>query len=189
MIMELTESIESINQQLIDQFGLDTSTGQNMFRVVWSEDQFEKRLTDRTDSGIELIHPIVKLVPKYRQWVKEKFVLERLVIVPEMSIPELVGLKLSYEPIWVFKDATDNYVPPTFWGCKFIIDILYAALGKESLVKYVDEESKNPTETREKRIKSLEEELFGDESNILGRTITGEAIVVPQSYKTTQKES
>jgi hypothetical protein len=189
MIMELAEPIESINQQLLDQFGLDTSTGQIMFRVVWSEDQFEKRLTDRTDSGIELVTPVVRLVPKYRQWVKEKFVLERLVVVPEMSIPELVGLKLSYEPIWVFKDAKDNYIPPTFWACKFVIDTLYAALGKESLVKYIDEESKHPIETREKRIGKLTEELFGDESNLLGRTITGEAIVVPQSYETTQKES
>jgi hypothetical protein len=160
-----------------------------MFRVVWSEDQFEKRLTDRTDSGIELATPVVKLVPKYRQWVKEKFVLERLVIVPEMSIPELVGLKLSYEPIWVFKDTKDSYVPPTFWSCKFIVDTLYAALGKESLVKYVDEESKHPIETREKRIEKLTEELFGDESSLLGRTITGEAVAMPQSYKIAQKES
>ena len=46
-----------------------------------------------------------------------------------------------------------------------------------------------PAEMREKRIEKLTEELFGDESNILGRTVTGEAIVVPQSYETTQKES
>lgn len=187
--MELAEPIESINSQLIDLFGVDTATGQPMFRVVWSELQFEKRLTDRTDSGIQLIAPVVRELPKYRQWITDRWVLERLVVVPEQNIPELVGIKLSYEPLWVFRGKFDQYVPPTLWGCKFVIDTLYAALGKQSLAKYVDEEEKHPVEAREKRIEKLTEELFGDESNILGRTITGEAIVVPQSYETTQKES
>jgi hypothetical protein len=187
--MELAEPIESINSQLVDLFGLDTITGQPIFRLVWSEDQFEKRLTDRTDSGIQLLTPVVKLLPKYRQWINEKFVLERLVVVPEQNIPELAGIKLSYEPIWVFRGKFDEYIPPTLWGCKFVIDTLYAAMGKQSLVKYVDEESKHPQEMKEKRVEKLTEELFGDESNILGRTVTGEAIVVPQSYETTQKES
>jgi hypothetical protein len=187
--MELAEPIESINQQLIDLFGLDTSSGQPMFRIVWSEDQFEKRLTDRSDKGLVLPTSVIKLLPKYKQWIKERFVLERLIIVPEVNIQELAGIKLSYEPLWVFQGRNDEYVPPTLWGSKFVIDTLYAAMGKQSLVRYVDEEAKHPIETREKRIEQLTEELFGDESNILGRTVTGEAIVVPQSYETTQKGS
>lgn len=188
--MELSESIESINLQLIDLFGIDTSTGQPLFRVVWSEDQFEKRLTDRSNSGLILPTPMMKLLPKYKQWIKERYVLERLVIVPEVNIKELAGIKLSYEPVWVFKSKNDNYVPPTLWGCKFVIDTLYAALGKQSLAKYADPESEleNALELKRERVSKLEEELFGDESSILGRTITGEAIVVPQSYQTTQKE-
>jgi len=187
--MELAEPIESINSQLIDLFGIDTATGQALFRVVWSEDQFEKRLTDRSEKGIILPFPMVKLLPKYNQWIKDRFVLEKLSIVPEQNVKELAGLKLSYEPLWVFKGKGDEYVPPTLWGCKFVIDTLYAAMGKTSLAKYVDEESKHPEEVRNQRIEKLTEELFGDESNILGRTVTGEAIVVPQSYETTQKES
>ena len=186
--MELAERIESINGQLVDLFGVDTGTGQPIFRVVWSEDQFEKRLTDRTDSGVILLESVVKLLPKYRQWIHEKYVLERLVIVPESNIPELAGLKLSYEPIWVFRGKFDEYIPPTLWGCKFVIDTLYAALGKQSMAKYIDEESKHPIEAKEKRIEKLTEELFGDESFLLGRTITGEAIAMPQSYKIAQKE-
>lgn len=187
--MELAEPIESINQQLIDLFGIDTATGQPMFRVVWSEDQFEMRKTDRTDSGILLLTPVVRKLPKYRQWIHEKYVLERLVVVPVANLEELADTKLSYEPLWVFKTKDNQYVPPALWACKFVIDTLYAALGKQSLAKYVDEEAKNPQEVRDERIKTLEEELFGDESFLLGRTITGEAIVVPQSYETTQKES
>lgn len=187
--MELTEPIESINKQLIDLFGVDTATGKPLFRVVWSDDQFEMRKTDRSDAGIQLLTPVVRLLPKYKQWIESRWVLERLVIVPEMNIEELAGLKLSYEPIWVFRGPFDEYVPPTLWGCKFIVDTVYAASGKTSLAKYVDEEAKFPEEVRNQRIEKLQEELFGDESNLLGRTITGEAIVVPQSYETTQKES
>jgi hypothetical protein len=187
--MELAEPIESINKQLIDLFGIDTSTGQPLFRVVWSEDQYEMRMVDTTKQGIILPFPVLKKVPKYSQWVDNRFVLERLIVVPEQNIKELAGLKLSYEPIWVFRGKFDEYVPPTVQACKFIIDTLYAALGKSSLAKYVDEEAKNPQEVKEKRIGQLTEELFGDESNILGRTITGEAIVVPQSFETAQKES
>jgi hypothetical protein len=186
--MELTEPIESINKQLRDQFGLDSDTGRPMFRVVWSEDQFEIRMTDKTDTGIQLLSPILKELPKYRQWIKEKYVLERLVIVPEPDRKELPTSILSYEPLWVFKNKEDGYVPPAFWACKFVIDTLYAALGKQSMAKYIDEESKHPIEAKEKRIEKLTEELFGDESSLLGRTITGEAIAMPQSYKIAQKE-
>lgn len=187
--MELAEPIESINRQLIDQFGIDTATGRPIFRVVWSEDQYEKRMTNCTKEGLLLPYPVLAELPKYRQWIREKYVLERLVLVPEQNQDEIPTSKMSYEPLWVFKGANDEYVPPTMWACKFIVDTLYAALGKQSLAKYVDEEAKNPIESREERIKKLEEELFGNESFLLGRTITGEAIVVPQSYETTQKES
>lgn len=187
--MEIAEPIESINKQLIDLFGVDTATGQPIFRVVWSNDQIEKRMVDTTAQGLVLPFPVLREVPKYRQWIQDRFILERLVIVPETNVQELAGLKLSYEPLWVFQGKDEKYVPPTLWGCKFVIDALYAALGKSSLAKYVDEEAKNPQEVKEKRINALEEQLFGDESNLLGRTITGEAIVVPQSYETTQKVS
>src|SRR5690606_31743133 len=151
---------ESINRQLKDLFGIDTVTGLPMYRVVWSEDQLEKRLTDRTDTGIHLLRPEVRLLPKYRQWIQNKYVLERLVVVPEINAHELPTQKLSYEPLWVFEDKKGNALPPTVWACKFCIDTVHAALGKQSLRKYVDEEAKNPEEHREKRIKQLEEELF-----------------------------
>jgi hypothetical protein len=181
--MELTEPIESINQQLIDLFGIDTVTGQPIFRVVWSEDQLEKRLTDTTLEGLQLLYPEIALLPKYRQWIQEKWVLERLVIVPEVNESELLNVKLSYEPLWVFQNDREEYLPPTLWAAKFVVDTVYAAMGKKSLAKYVDEEAKNPEEFREKRINQLQEELFGDESNLLLRTVTGEAIVVPQEYE------
>ena len=184
--MELTEPIESINKQLKELFGIDTVTKQPMFRVVWSEDQLENRLTYYTKEGFKLLTPIRLELPKYSQWIREKYVLERLVAVPDFQQEEL-GIKLSYEPLWVFEDKKGNYLPPTVWACKFCIDTVYAAMGHSGLRKYVDEEERNPIESREKRIKEYEEQLFGDESSLLGRTVTGEAVIVPPNYTREKK--
>jgi len=184
--MILTEPIESINQQLIDHFGIETDSSRAMWRVVFSEDQYEKYRSDVTPSGVQLLHSVVMTRPKYKQWIHRKYVLERLVAVPESQVEELAGIKTSYEPIWVFEDRNGNYLPPTFWAAKFVVDNVYASMGKKSLRKYIDEEAANPQEEKEKRIKQYEEMLFGDESSLLLRTVTGEAIVVPQSYKATQ---
>lgn len=185
--MELAESIESINNQLREQFGIDTASTSPMFKIVWSNDQHEMRETNCTKEGLLLLTPMVVLMPKY-QWFKERYVLERLVGVPEFQQKELAGKKVSYEPLWVFQGKNDTYVAPTFWACKFIIDTMYAALGKKSMVKYVDEEAKNPEEHREARINKLEEELFGDESFLKLRTVTGEAVAYtgPSKIKLTE---
>lgn len=174
--MELTETVESINRQLIDLFGIDTITGLPIFRVVWSNNQLEKRLMDTTDTGIILLTPVVREVLKYKQWVRDKFILERLVLIPDVNQSELPAQKLSYEPLWVFQNSQGDPLPPALWACKFIIDTVYAAMGKRSLRKYVDVEEQNPVEEREKRIAMLTEELFGDESGLLGTTITGETV-------------
>lgn len=181
--MELTEPIDDINKQLVDLFGIDTSTGDPIYRIVWSETQFEKRLMNMTDMGVLLARPEVRLVPKYRQWIQNKYVLERLVVVPEQNIEELAGLKLSYEPLWVFQNSEGEALPPTLWAAKFCVDTVHAVLGKKSLARYIDEEAKNPVESKEKRIAQLTEELFGDESFLIGRTVTGEAVAMPPNYE------
>lgn len=181
--MELTETIKSINQQLVDLFGIDTVTGQAIFRVVWSEDQFEKRLTDCTSEGLSLMYPQVRELPKYNQWIHEKYVLERLVAIPEVNQSELPSVKISYEPVWVFEDKYSGYLPPRLDACKFIIDALYAAMGKKSLRKYVDEEAQYPEEHREMRVNQLQVELFGNETDVTDALTYHEGIVVPRNYR------
>ena len=179
--MELTEPIDSINKQLVDHFGTDTITGLAMWRVVFSEDQFEKRLgtyDDFTPSDIYLRTVTeVREVPKYRQWIKERYVLERLVLIPDVNVSELPTQKQSYEPLFTFENAFNGeYLPPKFEAAKLVIDTLYAAIGKKSMIKYLDMLKEGTPEAKEARINKLQEELFGDESNLLGRTITGEAV-------------
>lgn len=168
--MELAETIQTINNTLENLFGKDSVTNMPIWRVVWSEDQYEKRLVNTTPEGWELLTPMVREVPKYRQWIPEKYVLERLVIVPEQDQNELLGIKISYEPIWIFETQDGRYLPPRVDVAKFVIDTIYAAQGKKSMRKYVDEEEKNPEETRAAHIQKLYEEMFGNE------TETGDAL-------------
>lgn len=176
------ETVETINQRLIEYFGLDTLSGLPIWRIVFSEDQFEKRLgtyDDYSSSGI-YIRTVreVREVPKYRQWIHEKHVLERLVIVPEINQADLPESKISYEPIWVFEDKAGKPLPPKWEAAKFVIDAVYAAQGKRSLAKYADTEQDNE-EIRNQRINELQSELFGNESRVTDALAHGYGIVVP----------
>lgn len=176
------ESIETLNQRLIDEFGIDSTSGQPMFRISWANDETEMRLMDRSDGGIEYLHPTVREVKKY-PYLKDLYVLERLVAIPEVNLKELPASKLSYEPIWAYRDGDNNPLPPIWPATKFIVDTLLAALGKKSLRKYIDSEKNTTPEGRDQRISELQEELFGDETETGDAMRYGEAIVVPQSYK------
>lgn len=189
--MELTEKIESMNRQLIDLFGIDTITGEAMWRIVWSEDQFEHRhgtYDDYTKSGI-YIRTVTetRFVPKYRQWVQQKYVLERLVFVPEVNAGDLPAARLSYEPIYVFETNSKRYLPPRLDAAKFVIDSVLAAQGKSSLAKYKDPISglsqDDYMEMKAQEIQCLEEELFGNETEVGDALAHGEAIIVPRNYE------
>ncbi len=176
--MELSETIDTINRQLMDTFGIDVTYGYPIYRVVWSEDQFEKRMMDHTDSGIQLLSPQLRTVPKYRQWITERYVLEQLVLVPEISKGQLAGLAISYEPLFVFQHGkTGEYLPPKWEASKFIIDLTLAAKGKQSMRKYVDNDS--TPEGRDAAVRKLEEELFGNETEVGDALAHKQAIVVP----------
>ena len=179
--MELREPIEDINKKLLEEFGSELICGNKpKFRVVFSEDQYEKRLTSFTDEGFELLIPEVRLLPKYKQWVREKYILERLVpIIGETDLTE----KISYEPAWVFQDKYGNYLPPFYEGCKFVIESIFAAMGKAGThIKYKD---KNETmEEKKIRIEKVEQELFGNETDVADALAYGSGVSVPSNYKT-----
>lgn len=188
--MELTETIDTINRQLIDLYGIDTVTGQAMWRVVWSEDQFEHRhgtYDDYSPAGLYLRTVTeVRYVPKYRQWIKEKYVLERLVVIPETNQGDLPATKLSYEPMYPFETNSGKYLPPRLDACQFVIDAVLSAQGKSSLAKYKDPLSgisnEDYLEMKAKEIDTLQEELFGNETDTGDALAHGEAITVPRNY-------
>jgi hypothetical protein len=180
----MPENLETVNLFLRDNYGIDTDDGEPIWRIVFSDDQFEKRMMPTTDSGVALLVPEVRTVPKYPH-VRGLFVLEQRQLVPEQNITELAGALKSYEPRWVFRDEQDNPVRPTILACQFIIDTIRAAMGKKSLARYKDPKiGDTPEETymiHQARVQQLEEQLFGNESGLKGETTTGagSAIIVP----------
>ena len=178
----MSEKIDVLNQRLIDYYGTDSDTGRPIFRIVWSNDQLEKRLIHETPEGLVLLFPEVREVKKY-PYFKDSYILERLSIIPEVNQKELPTEKLSYEPIWNYKDDEGEPLYPIWSATNFIIDALFAALGKKSLRKYVDTEKNTTEEGRQEQIKELQAELFGNETDAGDALAYGDGIVVPSNYK------
>ena len=177
--MSYLESPETINKRLIDQFGIDTHSSNPIWRVVFSDDQMEKRLTNFTKEGFELLTPMVIEVPKYKQWIQGKYILERFVIVPDFQQIELAGAKTSYEIIWTFEDKNGNPLPPKWEAINFIINTIYAAqYGTHNLKKFHDPENSQEAalEAKRQRVDAIIEELWGDQSSLQGTTKTGESV-------------
>lgn len=179
------ESIDSLNRQLIDLYGIDTITGQAIWRIVWSDDQFEKRYatyTDFTPNGL-FIREVTELreVPKYRQWVHHKHILERLVLIPETNMIELPGQRVSYELLYTFQDKDSNPLPPRIDVCQILIDTVYAAQGKGNLAKY-KEGSEEVLQKRKQNIQEIYEYLCADESPIGDALAVHSGISVPSNY-------
>jgi len=163
--MYLAETLDSINYNLAANFGKDIVTGLPNWRVVWSEDQFERRLgtyDDYTPNGVYLrTVREVREVPKYRQWIKEKYVLERLTVIPAINLDDLPVGPLSYEPIYPFEDKHGNALPPKWLACQFLIKHMLERMNTSGSARYKEEIVGD-----EIRLKQLEEELFGNETPV-----------------------
>lgn len=186
--MELTETIESINRQLIDLYGIDTITGDAIWRVVWSEDQFEHRL-GTYDDFVPGTNVYLRTVTEVRHvkkypWIKEKYTLEKLVVIPAVNTPELPATKISYEPMFPFQDDYGRCMPPTILACKFIIDTVNSKLGKKVVYKdpLAGLDTQQLREAKAEELNQIQKELFGNETDTGDALAHGEAVVVPRNY-------
>lgn len=171
MITKLSnEDFKLINRYLKDYYG-HTENNAN-FRLVWADDERQIRLTKYTPEGLEMLYPEARGMPKYLD-IKERYVLERLIVIPEFGENDIVNETLTYQAIWTFEKFDDRrnkiYVLPNFGACKFIVEIVLENVRSAGAsVKYRNPDD-NPDEAMENklvRLKNLEEELFGDESAI-----------------------
>ncbi len=153
--------LEKINNQLRSKYGYGPDDLRPLWRVIWSEDELEKRWMEYDDHAQPLLNPEVREVPKY-QHITDRYVLERAV--PVQGETDLLT-KVSYEPAWSFEDRHGNYLPPRFDACEFIIETIYnqVQMGKTHK-KYVDPDSEHPAESRYQKIIDMEKILFGNET-------------------------
>lgn len=176
---------ERINALLRDKFGIDTVSGLPIWRVSWAPDQYEKRYgtySDYTPSGI-CIRTVaeVREVPKY-PYLDRIYILENLQAIPMVNVGELPTATLSYEGLYPFTHRlTGEYLPPKWEMCEFVIDCVYSAMGKKSLRKYVDpDDTEDPLEAKQKRVKEIYDYLYGDETRVTDALASKTGIVVPQ---------
>jgi hypothetical protein len=185
------EIVEQVNRNLLENYGRFDTTDKPVWRVVWSEDQLEKRWMTHTREGFPLLQPEVREVPKYRQWIQEKYVLERIVAIPEFVENELVE-QISYEPVWVFEDKAGKPLPPIWSAVHLIVEQVYKQAAKATGVKYKDPEIIDPKMTKEdqlERIDNLVKEMFGDETDTGDALAYKEGVVVPQNYEKTEEKT
>lgn len=171
----LDEPLETINKRITDYYGLFES--QSKFRLVWSNDQYERRKIDETPEGLKLLNPIIATVPKY-MYARNRYILEKITPVPEQYIDSVGGLKLSYEPIWVFEDHKGEPVTPS-WR---LISLLFKSVEesfdrsqREGPIKQ-DEKDGNTLEAIQEREKALAELLYGNETDITDALAVGSAV-------------
>lgn len=179
--MEIPESVETINKRLTDFYGKSPDNRPN-FRVVWSHDQFEKQYTNFTAEGLELLHKVLREVPKYRQYIKDKYILERLCVVPEMHLDEL-GVRLSYEPLWVFEDQQGFPLPPKWEVIVILIRTLQEQMSGHHAPYKQSELEGNTKEAMEEQVKGLQEALFGDDTVISDALSAGTGVSLVNTDK------
>ncbi len=176
--MELTESIETLNQRLIDYYG-KVDDGRARWRVVFSADQYEKRYgtfnkfdnsgnVTGQDTGVEIR-------PKYAHYIHDKYILEYLIFIPEGSQTDLVE-KSSYEPIWTFQTKDYIALPPD-WDA---IVIIIASVNNAVFTKHAGPKYKQSNEDVKQedllRKKAIYDRLFGNESPIGDALATDNAV-------------
>jgi hypothetical protein len=176
------ELIRVINKRLSDRYGLGPDNLRPLWRIVWSENEFEKRFGTYTDyvPGTNILIREVeewRTVPKYRQYIHNKWILERLIPVPDMQSGELTD-KVSYEPIWVFEDKDKNPLYPKWEAIEFLIHKCQEQMYQP---KKIDKgpNHEEALEQEKQRISRLQEELFGNETDVTDALQYHEAIVIP----------
>jgi hypothetical protein len=180
---EIVDSKEFINEKLIADFGLEgLASDKPRFRLVWSDDEFEKRWTKFTAEGFELVHPEVKLLPKYRQYIQGRYILERLV--PVVGETDLVE-KVSYEPLWVFQTGFKTghqYLPPRYDLCHFLIENLLNISGRTGMHAKYKDPAIDP-EYRTKLVDDMRKTLFGNETAVGDALAHDYGVTVPRNFE------
>jgi hypothetical protein len=145
--------IDSINKRLLENYRV--LDGRPIYRIVWSDDQLEKRFSNKwTDWCGPIIirseYSATRTIKKYWYINPPCWVMEKLIFLPSSwhvkeLVKELVEAQNgTYEPIYPFRDSRNNPLPVVSDVVDFILERLH-----------------NPTKKSPKdleRIREIEEE-------------------------------
>ena len=166
--MSNRETLEIINKRLLDYYGSESDLPN--WRVSWSPDQWEHRhgyFEDRTTDGF-FIRAVTETrwVPKY-DYFAPKWILEFLrEVTPDVQL-EIPENKLSYECAYAFPYHKGEPLMPIWPALRVVIDQIHDRAGVTG-PRYQDplSDPKIAAEVKEARLRELEEELFGDETDV-----------------------
>lgn len=163
------ESIETLNERLLNLHGKFADTTLPLWRVSYSDEQFEKRL----------VNGLMLEVKKY-PWIKFRYILERAMPIAPTDSFDLGGIKFSFEPVWVFEDRYGNPLPPLWAAIEAILDSVARASARAVGARYKNPEDGNdPLEIKLERVKKMEKALFGNESEVCDALAHKQAVTVP----------
>lgn len=166
-----------VNAWLFSKYGKDIC-GQPRFRLVFSEDQFEKRLgTFSKYYGDIWLNDYTGVEECYKYWFEGAWVLERLVYYhnPEIMSPT----NWHYEPLWVFTDRYNRYLEPHLWAVQKVMEAwedrevrLYPSIGADAVAYNRNEEKHAKQVEKFKEILDPSECFYGKLSVKSGEAVS-----------------
>lgn len=123
--MQINSDVDLINKQL-KSYGVNIYNDP-FFRVVFSDDQVEKRKGVYRDFSGEIFIREVEEIREVRKypWIKGKWILERWAHGSLARHPDLVTFKDGvYICVYTFQDINFNYLPPLWKVCEIIVNHL-----------------------------------------------------------------
>ena len=151
-----TESIDTINKRLLHLYG-KTEDGRARFRIVWSDDELEKRFgTFKEYYGQIFLREVtcLKEVKKYDYVVPAKYILEELKYYENPDRPFEYS---HYEPIWTFMNKEREPLWPKWDVVEIVLKSRLDGIRK-TMSDYYDEDNK----AWAKEIAEFEQALNGD---------------------------
>lgn len=122
--------VTTVNNKLKDNYGQDL-LGQPFFRIVWSEDQLEKRIGDFEDylPGTNILIRRVREVRECKKYpfLKPQWVMEKLFFNQHndeiLDNDTLSPRTCTYEPFWAFGHEKNGRAKRPIWdGCVYLIN-------------------------------------------------------------------
>lgn len=156
-----------------------------IFRVVWSDDQFENRkgTFEEYYKGIYLRTVIATEKRRKYSYISGRWIFEKW-IPPERSYTEELPdtINGSYECIYVFQDKNRKPLPLDLEVCQFIVYALYKNNDKITEKNFIEQALLD----KEKKLDEREKDIIDDASSLITMQLhTGEAV----SYSNIKKEN